>query len=243
MLDEKPNYYAIIPAEVRYDKELKDKAKLLYGEITALANKTGECYATNNYFANLYEIEPETISRLIKNLRDKGYVSTKIIYKEGTSEIEKRAIKIATTPIDEKVNRYCLKSQEGIDEKVKENNTSINNKNKKEKEKSIFELIEENYMRSINELEYEEIGSWEDTKLTRFVIKESILKGIRNVKYISRILEDYRINNITTIEQAQIRERKFKQNKSEVDTRQQKKVSKWDEVRRRVQERKNNERR
>ena len=31
---EKPSYFAIIPANDRYDKELKAKAKLLYGEIS-----------------------------------------------------------------------------------------------------------------------------------------------------------------------------------------------------------------
>lgn len=36
---ETPNYYAVIPAEIRYDKKLKANEKLLYGEITALANK------------------------------------------------------------------------------------------------------------------------------------------------------------------------------------------------------------
>ena len=33
------NYYAIIPATVRYDKDFKPAEKLLYGEVTALANK------------------------------------------------------------------------------------------------------------------------------------------------------------------------------------------------------------
>ena len=47
------SYYAIIPANVRYDNELTEKAKLLYGEITCLSNKEGYCFALNNYFAIL----------------------------------------------------------------------------------------------------------------------------------------------------------------------------------------------
>ena len=48
-MENKKNYYAVIPAEVRYSKNLKANEKLMYGELTALANEKGYCYASNEY--------------------------------------------------------------------------------------------------------------------------------------------------------------------------------------------------
>lgn len=112
-MEEKPNYFAVIPANVRYDKDLKDKAKLLYGEIAALSNQYGYCYASNKYFAELYNVTPTTISLLIKDLVDKGYIESEIVYKEGTKEI---------------LNRYLRIFKEGYLRNLKDNNININNK-------------------------------------------------------------------------------------------------------------------
>lgn len=119
-MNDKPNYYAIIPGDVRYDTELKDKAKLLYGEITALSNKEGCCYASNSYFAELYGVSITTISLLIKNLIEKGYLESEITYKEGSKEIDKRYLKIIK-------GGYLKNLKGGYLRKVKDNNTSINN--------------------------------------------------------------------------------------------------------------------
>jgi hypothetical protein len=62
----KPSYYAIIPANVRYSN-LKPNTKLLYGEITALASKEGYCFASNRYFADLYDVTKNTISSWISD--------------------------------------------------------------------------------------------------------------------------------------------------------------------------------
>ncbi|MCU1923090.1 helix-turn-helix domain-containing protein [Enterococcus faecium] len=119
-MTEHRSYYAIIPANVRYDKRLKPNTKLLYGEITALCNERGFFWAGNEYFADLYGVNKETISRWVSDLIKFGYLNREIIYKEGTNQIINRYLRINQYPIDEKRNTP-------IDEKVKDNNTSINN--------------------------------------------------------------------------------------------------------------------
>ena len=74
-----PNYYSVIPANVRYDKELSANAKLLYGEITALFNAKGFCWATNDYFSKLYNCSERTIQNLLKQLSMKKYIKITLI--------------------------------------------------------------------------------------------------------------------------------------------------------------------
>ncbi len=115
----KPNYYAIIPANVRYDDKLPANAKLLYGEITALCNKEGRCWASNNYFAELYGLNKRSITRLIQALNLCGYIKMTVEYKEGTKQISKRYVQICHEVIDKNV-------PSPIDKNVYYNNTSIN---------------------------------------------------------------------------------------------------------------------
>ena len=108
----KPSYYAIIPANVRYSN-LKPNTKLLYGEITALASKEGYCFASNRYFADLYDVTKNTISSWISDLHKAGFVSVQLI-KEGNQVIERR---IGITQ----------KGDTPITFKQEDNSTSINN--------------------------------------------------------------------------------------------------------------------
>ncbi|MCP8855956.1 conserved phage C-terminal domain-containing protein [Latilactobacillus sakei] len=117
---EEPNYYAIIPANVRYDKRLIQGAKLLYGEITALSNQKGYCWASNNYFMKLYEVSRFTIQAWLKSLEDCGYINRQVVYKEGSKEIQARYIGITSYPSQEKL---ATPSKENLPV----NNTSFNN--------------------------------------------------------------------------------------------------------------------
>lgn len=116
---EQPNYYAVIPAEVRY-ANIKANAKLLYWEITALANKTGECFASNKYFADLYWVSEKQVSIRIKELVQHGFCISRIEQWEGN----KRFI-----AINQKVMASTPKGKDPSTPKGKDNNTSNNSKN------------------------------------------------------------------------------------------------------------------
>lgn len=81
----RPSYYAVIPANIRYDTEIPDGAKLLYGEITALCDKEGYCWASNSYFSGLYGKSTDTISRWISALARRGYIYTLVDNAAGNS--------------------------------------------------------------------------------------------------------------------------------------------------------------
>ena len=126
---DRPNYYAIIPAEVRYSA-IKPSAKLLYGEITCLSNLKGYCYATNNYFAQLYNVSKNTISLWIKSLKDAGFITIEMIYRK--KQIIERRITIINfnTSITKNSERGGTKN--GEVNKTRINTTSFNINKRKE---------------------------------------------------------------------------------------------------------------
>lgn len=117
------SYYAIIPANIRYDDELPPNAKLLYGEITALCNEKGYCWASNSYFAELYNVTNKSVSNWLSTLESKGYIEREVTRDENKT-IKHRKIflgvgKKSSIP-------YGKKFPYPMEKKVKENNTFNN---------------------------------------------------------------------------------------------------------------------
>ena len=126
---DKPAYYAIIPATVRYDQRLTPNAKLLYGEITALCHQEGFCWAGNQYFADLYEVSKTSISTWIGNLKDAGHITVEMNYKEGSKHILNRYIRILGEGIQENLTTPTRKLEHPIQENFVDNSTVNNTKN------------------------------------------------------------------------------------------------------------------
>ena len=171
-MNDKPNYYAIIPASVRYSN-LKPNAKLLYGEITALSGKLGYCYATNNYFAELYGVSKNTISSWISDLKKLEFI-TVVVERNSNKQIIKRCIGITK------------KMDSPIHEKMKGNNTSINNTSNINitKEKFIAEVMTFDYPKEMLE---DFINYWTEgkkkmryQKQSTFEIKLRLLRWSKN---------------------------------------------------------------
>lgn len=81
----KPGYFAVIPASVRYSKDISNGSKLLYAEITCLSNQHGYCWASNLYFSKLYEVSTDTVSRWISELAKSGFILTIVDNAAGNS--------------------------------------------------------------------------------------------------------------------------------------------------------------
>lgn len=99
MDDIRPSYYAVIPADVRYDEGIPPNAKLLYGEISALVGKDGFCYASNAYFMKLYGFSDPTISRLISQLEKAGYIRREI-EKDNSGQVKRRKLYLSVSVPD-----------------------------------------------------------------------------------------------------------------------------------------------
>ena len=137
-MDERsPGYYAVIPASVRYDTSIPANAKLLYGEISALLNADGFCFASNQYFADLYSVTIKSISRLISLLEQAGYIRCQI-EKDKSGKVACRKIYLQDTkPVDKNVYTPRQNCGGGMDKNVQDTNTSITNNRKENKKEKI----------------------------------------------------------------------------------------------------------
>ena len=120
----KKSYYAIIPANVRYNEKLTANAKLLFGEITALTNEKGFCWASNEYFSNLYNVSKRSISTWISQLEKEGFVKLEFEIDKGSKNVNVRKIMIEENFVARKSSR------EGMEENFEDIyniNNNINN--------------------------------------------------------------------------------------------------------------------
>jgi len=205
------NWAAIIPCRYLISKDINSTQKLLIGLISSLSNLKGYCFASNEYLANLLDINKVTASHLISDLEKKGYIG-RIIYRNDKKQIEQRVLVLILDkqvdiendiPMSE--NGYPLypKNDIGISENLKDNiytNNKINNninsiyadaKNKRFIKPELFEV--QNYFEEIGNLQeadgffnYYESNGWKVGKNPMKDWKAASRNWIKNSKNYKR---------------------------------------------------------
>ena len=90
------NYYCVIPAKVLEDKNIVDKAKILYGHISGLSKKRGYCFATNEHFEKKLDCGTTTVKRLLAELIDNKHIVRVLVYDiNNTNQVVERRLYIA----------------------------------------------------------------------------------------------------------------------------------------------------
>lgn len=182
-----------IPKGIWLDKRLNALDKIILVEIDSLDATEEGCYASNKYLADFCQCTETKISTSIKKLVEIGYI--KITSFDGRKRYIKSRLK--------EIERQTLKNLKADFKKIKDNNiyNNIDNNNniKINKKEELYELVESNFGRTLSPLEYEEISKWEDNEITRYAIKEAVLRRALSVKYINAIIRDYEAKGIKTI--------------------------------------------
>ena len=114
--------YSICLNKWALDKEIKNELGLLL-IISSLCAEKGFCWANNEYFSSLFNEREVNISRKIKRLEHKNYIT--VDYKKSGTVVIQRIITININD-----NSPLTKMLTAVNKNVKENN--INNNNNKE---------------------------------------------------------------------------------------------------------------
>ena len=119
---QKPAYWAVLPAVVRYDPDLPPSAKILYAEISALTDQRGFCFASNDYFRKLFGMSERTLQEQLRALKRRGYISIS----DGDGGAGRRKIYAGINPLQENPAENCGVTPQKTAGSIN-NNKEINN--------------------------------------------------------------------------------------------------------------------
>jgi DNA replication protein len=143
-------------------------------------------------------------TNILRRLIQKGFIE--II--EGISEDGIRTEKYSVDPLWEKLiaQFQALNNLQEI-------------KNNQEQETDLYTCFEQEFGRPLSPFECESLGMWLDDdhhepEIIKAALREAVISGKLNFRYIDRILFEWKKNGVKTIEQAKSQGRKFRQHQN-----------------------------
>ncbi|CAM3887027.1 DnaD domain-containing protein [Mesobacillus zeae] len=140
-------------------------------------------------------------SQILRSLIQKGFIE--II--EGNSPEGIRFEKYSLQPMQEKLVERFLSSKKQDQAQVR-----------RTEETDVYTCFEKEFGRPLSPFECETLAMWMDDDLhdpiiIKSALREAVISGKLNFRYIDRILFEWKKNGVKTIEQAKSHSRKFRQ--------------------------------
>ena len=165
----------VIPAILLSNyKELKiNEKELLFLALLMSYNKP--ISFDPGYFSSVLSFEMNEIIEIISSLTSKKYIDMQVKKENGKM---KEYLNIDS--LYEILLALSIDETEVVEEK---------------EESKIYEIIEQELGRTLSPIEYETIGGWLNANISEELIKEAlkeaVLNGVNNLKYIDKILYDW----------------------------------------------------
>jgi DNA replication protein len=144
-------------------------------------------------------------NEMLRRLVQRGYIEIMDEYSTEGIRSEKYSLK----PLWEKLVDQFLK-----------NDTHNKGMKKEAEETDLYSCFEKEFGRPLSPFECETLGMWMDDDrhdpiIIKAALREAVMSGKMNFRYIDRILFEWKKNGIKTIEQAKNHGRKFRQKQTQ----------------------------
>lgn len=166
----------------------------------------GKDFPTPNEISARMTIPASHCADLLHKLIQQGFIAIN----EGTSKDGIRYEKYTLEPLWERLAEFFLMERNAEDKKEKE-----------KVETDIYSTFEQEFGRPLSPFECETLAMWLDDDrhepvIIKAALREAVISGKLNFRYIDRILFEWKKNGVKTIEQAKSYGRKFRMHQTNV---------------------------
>lgn len=162
---------------------------------------SGNTFPTPTELSSNMTLSTTRCTEILRHLLQKGYLAIEEDYHEKSIIVEKYSLK----PLWVKLFQYLMS------ETIEQQKTVV-----QKEEQSLYTIFEQEFGRPLSPFECESLSMWidqdhHDPVIIKAALREAVMSGKLNFRYIDRILFEWKKNGIQTIEQAQAHSKKFRQ--------------------------------
>ena len=178
---------------------LNDQECFLLLQVYAFIEK-GNDFPTPHELSERMTIDSEQCSAILRSLIKRGYIQIDSHYDKEGIYFERYSLE----PLWERLLQQYVKQHE-----LEQLQSTVHH------EENLYTIFEQEFGRPLSPFECETLAMWLDddhhsTEIVKAALKEAVISGKLNFRYIDRILFEWKKNAITTVDQAKEYGKKFR---------------------------------